>query len=163
VTVPGAILAPRTISSRQTLAAKAIAILWIVLFGAGTLGMWLGVFHGRDNESPPTPLKWVFLAVWLAASSFIAWALPRMKKVRIDGSSLYVSNYLREIAVPLSEIDRVTENRWLNHHPVTIHLRHDTDFGRTITFMPQVLFFLFWRSHPIVAELRALAAKAVKD
>jgi len=88
--------------------------------------------------------------------------LSPLKKVSIAADSLIISNYRREIAVPLGEIERITENRWLNYRPVTIHLRHDAGFGRTITFMPKVRPFLLWRSHPIVAELRALANESLK-
>lgn len=79
-----------------------------------------------------------------------------LKRVRIDQEFLYVSNYRREIALPLSSIDAVTENRWINLHPVTIHLRVPTAFGQKITFMPKGLVF-GWSSHPVVEELRNAA------
>jgi hypothetical protein len=65
--------------------------------------------------------------------------------------------FRREITVPLSAIESVTENRWVNIHPVTVHFRVPTEFGDKITFMPVQHVFLFWRSHPVVQELRSAA------
>ena len=70
---------------------------------------------------------------------------------------LYVSNYMKEITVPLTEIYDVTENIWINIHPVTIHLKSPSEFGDKIRFMPKTRFFAWFSSHPIVNELKELA------
>jgi len=90
-------------------------------------------------------------------TAFILWGGAGLKRVRLDSTSLYVSNYMKEITVPLNMIADVTENRWINIHPVTVHFRVNTEFGQKITFMPTVRFFSIWSSHPIVAELKHLA------
>ncbi len=155
----GATAAPRMISSRQTFFAKfVLPTLWIGIFGAVTLALWLGLFWGSQMSGPPLPLKWTFLAVLLVGGTIFLRTTARLKRVRIDGDTLLISNYRTEIRVPVSDIVDVTENRALNHHPVTITLRHETEFGRTITFMPKVRPFLLWRSHPVVPELRELAS-----
>src|SRR5262249_31841465 len=81
------------------------------------------------------------------------WGCAGLKKVRLDHGSFYVSNYLREIAIPVGMIERVTENRWINIHPITIHFRCGTEFGDRITFMPKLRLFGSGSSHPVVAEL----------
>lgn len=98
--------------------------LWIPLFGLGPLMMFLGVFEGK--EPPP---KWIFLFVWLAGSAFIYWSCVRLKEVSVDEDFLYVSNYLKEIAIPLSEIEGVTENIWINSHPVTMRLKSPSELA----------------------------------
>jgi hypothetical protein len=144
----------RTISSQMTFLMKFIfPILWISGFGCGTMASCLGGFHSGQNPPPP---KWLFLAVWLVGSAFIWWACMRLKKVRVGSDAIYVSNFLKEIRVPFDEIFDVTENRWINIHPVTIHFRSTTIFGNKIVFMPTRRLF-GWRSHPIVNELRELA------
>jgi len=157
---PSGLATPRTISSRQTIFAKfVLPTLWIGIFGAVTLALWLGFFWGSQSSGPPLPLKWTFLAVLLVGGTILLRTVARLKRVRIDGDSLLISNYRTEIRVPLSEIAAVSENRALNHHPVTITLRRETAFGRRITFMPKVRFLFPWSSHPIVAELRDLASQ----
>jgi hypothetical protein len=72
---------------------------------------------------------------------------------------MYISNYLNECAVPLSDIDRVSEQRWINTHPITVYFRSQTPFGDHIKFMPKIRIFGFFSSHPIVAELRQLSGQ----
>jgi hypothetical protein len=147
----------RTLSSAQTCWMKFVfPTMWISMFGLGTLGLFLGAFRGPDNTPPPEGMKWGFLAAWLVGTTFIYWGCARLKRVRVEDSSIYVSNYLKEIRIPFDAVVDVTENRWINIHPVTIHLRSATDFGDRITFMPKIRIF-GWRSHPVVAELRELA------
>ena len=147
----------RTLSSAQTFWMKFVfPTIWISMFGLGTLALFVGALRGPDNSPAPDGMKWGFLAAWLVGTAFIYWASARLKRVRTDGSALYVSNYLKEIRVPFDGVADVTENRWINIHPVTIHLRAATEFGDRITFMPKIRIF-GWRSHPVVAELRGLA------
>jgi hypothetical protein len=127
---------------------------WISLWGVGTLMMFLGRLEGTGET-----LKWVFLFVWMVGSAFIYWSCVGFKKVNIDGDFLYVSNYIKKISIPLSEIQDVTEIVWLNIHPVTIHLKSPTEFGDKIVFMPRVRVFAFFSSHPVVAELKELAVR----
>jgi len=143
----------RTISSAQTYFVKFIfPALWIAGFGAGVASVWL-------LPAPPQ-MRAIFSLVWLIGGAIIWRTSAPLKKVQLEGDALIVSNYLRETRVPLSEIQEVTENRWINIRPVTIRFRSDTEFGASITFMPKVRPFLFLRSHPIVAELRELARAA---
>jgi hypothetical protein len=147
----------RTLSSAQTIFMKFVfPTIWISMFGLGTFGLFLGAFHGQGDTAPPTWMKWQFLAVWIAGSAFIWWGCARLKKVRTDETAIYVSNYLKEVRIPLDAIRDVTENRWINIHPVTIHFRYSTPFGDSIVFMPTVRLFS-WTSHPVVSELRDLA------
>lgn len=147
----------RTLSSSQTLLMKCVfPVMWISVFGFGTLGLFAGGFRGANNSLPPESMKWAFLAGWIGGTMFIYWGCVRLKRVRIDGTWLYVSNYVREIRIPLEAIANVTENRWLNIHPVTIHLRSVSEFGDRIIFMPKVRMF-HWRSHPVVEELLEMA------
>lgn len=76
----------------------------------------------------------------------------RYKKVSVDDEFLYVSNYRKEITIPVSNISGVTETRWVRTRPITIHLKTDSEFGRKIVFMPRI-----FDSKTIVAELKAFA------
>ena len=148
---------PRTLSSAQTFFMKLVfPILWISMFGAGTLGLWSGVLLGRAGAGAPTWMKWQFLAIWVAGSAFILWSCASLKRVRIDREFLYNANDRREIMVPLRSVEAGTENRWINIHPVTVRFRVPTEFGQQIKFMPTVRFW-GWSTHPVVDELRSAA------
>jgi hypothetical protein len=145
-----------TLSSRLTFWYKVVfSIVWISGFGAGTIIMWM-------STGPPVAAKWWFLVLWCLGSVVPCWTCVPLKRIRTDGRNLYVSNYLKEIeiAVPVSLVDRVTENRWINIHPVTIHLRGDTEFGSKIVFMPKGRFAFSWTSHPVVGEIERMAQTA---
>ena len=151
----------KTVSSAQTFVMKVVfPIFWISVFGLGTLLLWLGTMHGPNGEPPPDAMRWVFLGAWVLGSAFILWICAGLKRVRVDATRIYVSNYLREEPIALNLIKAVTEIRWINIHPVTVHFRTVTAFGERITFMPKIRVFGLFTAHPVVAELRRLAGLA---
>lgn len=149
----------RTISSAQTFLIKVILpVVWIGGFSAATIFLFAG---GSGERGAPDPsLKWTFLLVTLLGTALFYWSCIPLKRVELDDSALYVSNYRTDITVPLRDVESITENRWINVHPVTIHLVRDTEFGSRIVFMPTRRWFAFFSSHPIVAELRAAVARS---
>jgi hypothetical protein len=137
------------LSSLQTFFCKFIfPPLWIGVFGLGAMKSGLG----------PIPRAWpAMIAAWIVGSGFIYWSCVRLKRVTIDDQFLYVSNYLQQIAIPFSFIGDVTDNRWLNNHPITIQFKLPTEFGDKIVFMPTFRFLPFVGPHPVVARLKQLA------
>jgi ABC-type phosphate/phosphonate transport system permease subunit len=117
-------------------------------------GFGLAVTKTRNTADPKSWLA--ILMIWIVCSAFLYWSCVRLKKVSIDDQFLYVSNYLKEIAIPFSLIGDVTENTWLNT-PVTIHFKLPTEFGDEIVFMPKFRWVPSLSSHPVVAMLRQLA------
>jgi len=115
------------------------------------------------QRPPQADMRWVSLAVLLVGSLFIYWWCVRLMRVVMTERELRISNYLREIVVPLGDVDQVTENRWVNSHPVTVQFVRRTDFGHRIVFMPKVRAFALFSSHPIVAELRAAIETAKRE
>ncbi len=138
-----------------------VPAVWGVLWGFTTVQMWRGTYV-PDGSLPAGFVKWQFAVLWVAILAFMLWVCGGLKRLQVDRTSLYISNYLRDGRVPLSAIRVVTEMCWINIHPVTIHFRGDTPFGRQITFMPKArIGFALWRfPHPVVEELKSLAAAA---
>jgi hypothetical protein len=135
-------------------------ILWIGGFGVGTVGLFGGVFTGSQGEAPPDTMKWQFLAILVLGSAFIYWACVRLKRVTLRDGDLLISNFRNSVVVPIADVERVTENRWINIHPVTLHLSRETEFGKKVVFMPKIRFWGFLSSHPVVQELREAAARS---
>ena len=85
----------------------------------------------------------------------------RLRVVHVDDRFLYVSNYREEIQIPLSDVNEIKEDSWINIHPVILHLSTPSSFGTQIRFMPKALWRVFFaRSHPVVGELTELVAQA---
>ncbi|MGZ4973724.1 MAG: hypothetical protein ACXWDN_13265 [Limisphaerales bacterium] len=157
----GEVMQERTLSSAWTFWTKFIfPAVWISAVGIGTVLLWLGDLVDRNNASPPSQTKFVVLGVWILGTTFILWISAGLKRVRMDERQLYVSNYLREISVPFSEIIDVRQDRWINSRPITIYFRDATEFGGRATFMPKWRIQLFWRTDPVVSEIRRLAGLA---
>jgi hypothetical protein len=146
----------RILSSSLTFLTKIIfPVLWIGGFGLGALTFWFGMWQA-DQAPPPATARYAFLGVWILGSGSILWFYAGLKRVGVDDRYLYVSNYLREIQIPLNDIEAVRENRWINIHPIVVRFKQNSVFGRKITFMPKTRF-ISWRTHPVVAELKQMA------
>jgi len=85
---------------------------------------------------------------------------PTIWAVVFGERSLYISNYRREIIVPLSGVTSVKENRWVNTRPITVAFREHTAFGQQVVFMPAGRAWLIWRPHPVAEELKRLVNQA---
>ena len=154
---------PRTLSSAQTFVMKFVfPVVWIAGFAIATLTLFLSPSSWRDTDGgpPDAQVKWFFLFATLVGTAFIWWACVRLKRVRMDARALYISNFSTEIVVPLANVAEVTENRWVNSHPVTIRFHSYTEFGSQVTFMPKIRWFAFWSSHPVVEEIRRAVDRA---
>jgi len=131
--------------------------VWITGFGAGALGVLDSALRrGADPSSEALE----FLAAWIVGSAVLLLFCAPLKGVVVDERSVRISGLLREIVVPLDTIDDVTENRWINIRPVTIHFRERTEFGSRITFMPRTRFLMPWSSHPDVELLKTLVERS---
>jgi hypothetical protein len=141
----------RTVSSLQTLFVK---IVFQFVFGG--LALWMLVLSFVNFREIGFPHA-LFMLGWMVGGFAACWLGFQLKKVSVDDKFLYVSNYLKEISIPLSDIELVTQNKWLNVRPVTVHLKRVSVFGCKIKFMPPVEFKFGFKDHPVVEELWKLA------
>jgi hypothetical protein len=129
--------------------------IWILVAGILVVVTVEGV-HRTSFPDPATSLlivvPWLFGAIFL-----LRFAAPIVRMELRDGR-LYASNYRREIEIGRGDIERVTQNVWVNVRPITLHLRNETPFGRRIRFIPPGrVIFAFWKEDPLVDKLRELA------
>src|SRR5690349_1301536 len=96
-----------TISALQTPLMKFVfPALWIGGFTLATLILFLGVGGSTTNTGnpPPPEMKWTFLLATVVGTGFILWTCVPLKKVELDDTALYISNYRDDIVVPLQDI-----------------------------------------------------------
>ncbi len=118
--------------------------------------MTLAIFFlGKDNS--PLWLKVLFVGIGIGATAIFYFTVMKFMVVSVDDDFLYVSNYSKEISIPLSNIEKVTEIVWIRGHPVTIHLKTASDFGSKIVFTPKSYGFRLFSANPLVAEINELA------
>jgi hypothetical protein len=148
---------PKSVSSPWTFSAKFIApVLWFVFGGYFVFTGLTGHPLSRGHASAPVA-KWLLIAGWAVGGLVALKTSAGLKRVRMDGQGLVVSDYLSEIRVPFDEIRSVEENRWKKGRPVTITLGRPSLYGNKFTFLPWPLVKGF-HEHPLVGELRRRAA-----
>jgi len=161
--MPGAV---RTLSSDQTFGAKfVVPVVVILVFDVAALALWwdpnewpmMGALHASSD-----PIRWVFAVVGIVLTLGSLWFGAPLKMVRIDDEALYLSNYRREIRVPLAELESVGGTNWSISQVVTLGFRSETAFGRTIVFMPK-LRWLSIGEPPVVGELQAIIGMSSKE
>lgn len=156
----------RVISSRQTefgwvtgplfFIAGTVLLIGIFYFG------WFADYYRRLFIVPISPVQLNLLwGAWLLACVFSLWWNFRLKRVVVDGESIYVSDFFQQMKRPIGDVLGVTENRWLKIHPVTIEFAGETPWGHYVRFMPKIRFLVpSLVSHPIVGELRDMVSWA---
>jgi hypothetical protein len=142
----------RTLSSPQTFVMKFI-LPALCLTGFAAAAVLL-------RHSPPADGRWQFLGVTVLAAVFLYRSCIRVKRVAMDERWLYVSNYVREIRVPLEEINAVWDNRSIHCGLITVGFSRDTELGSRITFIPRMRWWGSFRPHPVVAEIESASRQA---
>lgn len=77
----------------------------------------------------------LFLIAW----AVVWWLLVfRWKSVRLEGTDLVVSNYLKKARIPVTEISWIEGSSWWGWQPQTVRIsfRWQTAFGNEIVFVP---------------------------
>jgi hypothetical protein len=151
----------RDLSSGFTPFAKFIVPpLWIAGVGWAALQLLYHpesvVFRGVQGGAPMIA-RWASVVVWLVGSVAIVRHAIRLKRVRLDGDSLQISNYFTEIRVPLEALVDVHQAGWLNPL-ITLEIADPNPFDGIVQFhSARPNGMLVWRDDAIVAELRRLA------
>ncbi len=89
----------------------------------------------------------------------MVWSFAPLKYVAMDDTCLYVSNYRRELRIPLSQVVEVRERRGSRNavRDVTIRLASPTEFGDKIRFIPRLILW------PGTAALQEATAQIETD
>lgn len=126
---------------------------WVGLPVFGGAAIFLIVQLIRDFREVEAG-TFLFFAVWLTGAFAACRYGWRSKHVSVDEQFLYATNYLKEIAIPLSEMESVKYFGLGNVRTVTVYLKSRSDFGRSIKFNPLYHSFLGIDEPPVVEELR---------
>jgi hypothetical protein len=159
----------RTISSAQTFFVKYI-LSFVLTVGTGLdiLDMFIEKNNFQERAEFPSQLitPWVLLFAWAIGCIFIWWFCMRLKRIRINEKTIFISNYLKEIQVPLRDVINISEISLINIHPVFLTFQSSTEFGKKIVFMPKIRFTVdlkeMFSSHPVAGELREIVNRAIK-
>ena len=145
----------RKISSAQTFLAKFVipAVSFVVAAALFITPFFVMPLLGRES------FAWGPALVALGCVGLIAWwcftAYIPLKVVSLDGPNLLVSNYRKEITIPLFEVKEVAEVEQFKQKLIVLSLKRPGDFGRELKFLPRAQLRL-WKEHTVAGELRRL-------
>jgi hypothetical protein len=133
-------------------------ILPLLLGGLAVAGIVDVVWRIIRSPARVTPSEAFIILAWSAGVGIGYWLMSRpLKRVSVDDRFLYVSNYLDEVAIPLSDIASVKQSSWSRIRAVTIRLKSPTSFGNELRFMAKAEWKRAWKEYEVVDELRRLA------
>jgi hypothetical protein len=144
----------KRLSSPFTFFNKFIVPAIIIGVGLYVLLMSLFTLAFSNSENPETLRLILFSCLWLAASFLLLYHINfRLKRVSLNEGCLLVSNYAREIKIPLLNIETVkgiSHGYWTS---VTVRLKEASEFGVKIMFIPGFYY------KDVVAELENAVAE----
>jgi len=118
--------------------------MWIC--GAGIVTATIFVKEGDASS---------FLA-WIPAS-IILWAIwGKLKKVSLSPftSRLYISNFIKQIEVPFSEVEDIYAFPLITPGLIFIRFKKPTAFGKRVLFMPKFTPFSGFTVYTTAEELK---------
>jgi hypothetical protein len=119
--------------------------VWIPLMGVGAIAA---------ARLATAETGWILFVVgWIIASGYVIWFARRLKFVSIDEDFVYVSQFHKQIQIPLAHIEGVKENFWSRPKLIALTLNHPSEFGKQIVFVPTPLLWTAFHSHPLVEEI----------
>jgi hypothetical protein len=128
----------RSLSSNLTLFWRVFAAGWVIYFLlVGIYGVWEWLTVSNGSDAPFSGGKLVGLIIFgLVSSIFVHLMAGSLKRVCIAGDKLLVSNYLKEIEIPLSQVEYVDGPDFSSLRRITLALRESSAFGEEIVFAP---------------------------
>ncbi len=129
--------------------------LWITLFGAGALMVYISV---KFPFSLLFPLAWIIVTF-----TIIRLFINASREVVITDSALSIKAFKKELVIPFDSIKSVSGGRWDPTGPsaryITVEYQNDSTFNKSIKFVPKLDGYKWKKEHKIVHELRAIINK----
>jgi hypothetical protein len=115
-----------------------ITSLHKAVFPFAPLALGLHVYLTSEGLPRAIVILMVIMCIGITIVALVV-NLP-LKRVKFDGKVLLVSNYLKEISIPLSGIVDIQETRLSRISPrkIVLTLREPSEFGSRIKFVPRV-------------------------
>ena len=150
----------RTLSSHWTFLYKFIfPVLWIGGFAGATLAMFIAP-DSFKGDGDIREFRMFFLVITILGSVALYWCCMRLKKVRLKEDTLLISNFRKELKIPLRDVARVAGSILMHPELVWLHFRSPTEFGLKVVFMGKSRISFGLTRHPVVKELEHLIGTA---
>lgn len=134
----------RVISSETT-------IFWKIIFP------WVFIIFTVCYAIPSALFEMKYIVLLFSIiCSIILWKLfGAIKKVTILDQEMIVSNYIKKVRIPLSDICEIKHKFLANKHRIELKLKKSSTFGSSILFIPAGVWWPY-KTHPLVDEIKSL-------
>ena len=144
------------LSSRWTLFYQLVfPIVWIGLFGWGTISLWGADFPSRDSPPPPD-MRYQFLGGWIAGTALILWLASAIRHVARECDELLIRRFRTTLRIPLALVAEVSETRFLSPKLIRISFVSRPSLPEAVRFVAPSAFQRPFGMHPTVARLQEL-------
>lgn len=125
---------------------------YLVFFGLGNLVFWLSNLENYD-QSELLIMKVFFGAGFLLGLLLFYRTVWKIKRVDMDESFIYVSNYFKTARYAFDQIEKITEKQILGRRVVSVYLTGKGVFGHHFSFITdKVRYDHFFKNNPVLAE-----------
>ncbi len=144
---------PRRVSSNMTIILKLfLPTVWIVFFLSFTVAVWLADEANYGTMSPQD-LRMILPVFLLVGIALLYWSVMRLKRIEMDATHLYATNYIKTYRYSYDSIEKIREKDFLFLRTVHIYLKQKGNFGKKMTFIASRFHLQdFLTQHPQVVE-----------
>ncbi|HEY8683101.1 MAG TPA: hypothetical protein VIM06_08010 [Rhodanobacter sp.] len=149
----------RRLSASSTYFYKRVfPIFWFGLLAIFlAIALW-AVGHARSTVAPGQIVPFLLLPVAMAIIGFLVFRkliFDLLDEVWLDGDQLLLKNRDQQARIALADIVNVNATTMTNPRRITLLLRTDSRFGRSVSFMPDSPrgFMSAFQPDPIASEL----------
>ncbi|MCU1290520.1 MAG: hypothetical protein JWN60_2749 [Acidobacteria bacterium] len=125
----------RQLSTNLTLFWRLFAIAWILFFSISGFNSIYKYLISLEKDFNVSDLI-LFILFGLISSIFVHFMLGKLKNVYLAGNTLIVSNFLKQITIPLSNVSHVDKPDISSLRRINIILKEPCEFGKEIVFAP---------------------------
>jgi len=125
----------RKLSTNLTFFWRVYAIAWILFFSISAIYQtYIFLISGYNSFKTDGLILFILLA--FISSIIVHFIVGKLKNVFLDGDSLVISNYLKQIRVRFSEISHIDNPDLTSLRRIRIILHEPSEFGQEIVFAP---------------------------
>ncbi len=136
------------------LSSPTTVVFKFVFTGAFTVLLIAGTISSFRGDDPSE--RWLYMSALVFGCTYLWSIFGSLKRVRLVDDELHISNYLRQVVVPLRHVVSVRQRHWLSTTDIVVEFDRDIGFGTTVRFIPNDLSGMFgwWTDGTVVRRLR---------
>jgi len=111
-----------------------VPVFWTVIFASFTMAVWfLDTSHFAGM--PIQIFRYGITVFLLVGIAFFYFTVLRLKRVEMDQTHIFATNYFKNYKYPWSNVENIEERDFVIFRTIHIVLKEPGTFGKKITFV----------------------------